>query len=55
VPLPEGLPQFFASRHLPSTNTASGANNAVPIAPWMKTARIIPCGNLFDRKNIDSI
>src|SRR2546426_3996964 len=44
-----------AARHLPSTKTARGANNAVAIAPCTKMARTIPGGNLLDRKNIDSI
>src|SRR5271169_6226475 len=38
------------ARHLPSARTASGANNAVAIAPCAKIARIIPGGNLFERK-----
>src|SRR2546427_4331577 len=45
----------IAARHLPSTKTARGANNAVAIAPCTKRVRTIPGGNLLDRKKIDSI
>src|SRR5579863_4236463 len=41
-------------RHLPSNRTASGAKRTAAMAPCRNRARIIPGGNLFDRKNTDS-
>src|ERR1700758_1424668 len=43
-----------AARHLPSARTARGANKASAIAPWTKMARIIPGGNLLERKAMES-
>src|SRR6516225_2436020 len=43
------------ARHLPSKRTARGENRTAAIAPWRKMAPISPLGNLFDRKNRESI
>src|SRR5690242_6414670 len=44
-----------AARHLPSARTARGANKASASAPWMKMARIIPGGNLLERKAMEEL